>query len=327
MPFVSQLGIIHSSSSQGIRLLLRSHRELMPIFLMNLLTISLLFVNSSYSTDRDNGHSSMSFWRPLSHDEDSSQDSTTTSRHMDNNNKEDIVFSQDVSGSESSPQFFKTSIPGVGVKVNSMNNNGNSNNNFLSRTLKASESGQVHTNFGASQTFVPMDTFPGLDLEIDAIGLGGIPPGVRIENRNGRPVVEIVPNLGGLSSALDLSFQNPSNIRQHLQNNNNKHHTHNYQTDISDANPSNTLITSTHRPTSTSKIPTTVLTRDPRQETTIDHSIVKTTTEARGDKRKSNVSVRSEYRSQYEYLLILIMCRKTLDVLFIPNLSQRKSVS
>lgn len=231
-------------------LLLQRRRELMQIYLMNFLTLSLLFVNSSYSTDQHKD----ALWTMSS-----SPIAQTVAREMfpvENIGVEDFKFDEEAS--ETKPQFFKTSVKGVGVKV--ARNNNNNRQDMNSRSSKTSESMHVQRAFDAPSMrpmYQPMETLPGLDLEIDAIGLGGIPPGVRIENRNGRPVVEIMPNLGGWSSALDFSFDKPTfkhpfSPRNYPDSEGSK--------EIPVSHSSDASLASTHRPTpapsSTTSLPT-----------------------------------------------------------------------
>jgi hypothetical protein len=285
----------------------------MKIIFMNFLTLTLFFINSSFSTDQqyhDAPQIPQTVWRlssssPIEH-------TFGTEIIPVNPRNDNVEFDEVASGTENSPQFFKTSMKGVGVKVGG---NNNPQEGFNPRSFRTSESANVQNNFAGQPMqpmYMPMDTLPGLDLEIDAIGLGGIPPGVRIENRNGRPVVEIMPNLGGLSSALDFSFDRPNyQSNSHRQSNGgNSHSSDPLLPEIQISHASDTSMTSTHRPTTTSTHTTQgrQARKPPSTHSTTRMPLNIETTTARQDKIRTNVSVRSKCRFlQIELLCVCIL--------------------
>lgn len=173
--------------------------------LMNLLTLTFLFVNIQSDTTPLTDKSIASN-RPEVIYETSSRSSSSRS-----SGNEEVAESD----AESSTIVYQN-VRGIGVKVKNVNNrhmtdysqdqeqqDGQQDDQQESddredeakaeANLKTSESATTYTPI--QPVYMPMDSLPGLDLEIDAMGLGGVPPGVRIETRNGRPVVEILPNL------------------------------------------------------------------------------------------------------------------------------------
>jgi len=170
---------------------------------MNFLSLSLLFFNVT-ANDLKNDQTALvpTSWTSNLHM--SPMIGTTINEGF----SENFEFNQDRSVAESNPHFFRTNVQGMGVKVNGIPGQQPKLRNMF-RGSDFFNPRSSHSIDGASTHHLPMDSLPGLDLEIDAVGLGGIPPGVRIENRNGRPVVEITPSIGGLSTAVDLSFNKP----------------------------------------------------------------------------------------------------------------------
>ena len=152
---------------------------------MNFLTLTFLFINIQSDPSVTDLSVSPSTTPGVIYD--------TFGQHVNRRSAEADALPSASPATESSTIVYQN-MRGIGVKVKNVNARSNSApSQRLEHGMKGSESSTAYSP--VQPVYLPMDTLPGLDLEIDAMGLGGIPPGVRIETRNGRPVVEIVPHM------------------------------------------------------------------------------------------------------------------------------------